>query len=88
MPKTQPWWKTLIGGLLLICLSIGMYFYLLDIDQPGESKRILAPIAFLYNTGGIWLATLPFAGFGFLMIGIAFKDRETQKKENKEDKED
>ena len=75
MRKNQPWWRTLIGGILMICLSVGIYYYVLDANQPGtEPKHIIAPIAFLYNAGGIWAATLPFAGFGFLMIGIAARD--------------
>ncbi|MFT5523907.1 MAG: hypothetical protein ACI9G1_000941 [Pirellulaceae bacterium] len=79
MPKTQPWWKTLLGGLLLICLAFGLYFYLADVQRTGETKRILAPIEFLYNLGGIWAATLPFAGFGLVMIGLAIRDRAIQR---------
>ena len=83
MHKTQPWWKTLLGGILLNCLAVGIYYYL----RNGESKRILAPIAFLYELGGIWAATLPFAGFGMLMIGIALRDRQTQQNETRRKEE-
>jgi hypothetical protein len=51
------WAKELVGGILLLGLSVFLWWYFTDFENSTEtSRRMNAILAMLYNLGGKWLA--------------------------------
>ena len=72
------WWKTLLGGLFCLGLSILLYYYFTDFEQSGGSRRINAIVAAMYNIGGKWFTCSVFALLGVGLIGLGIKEFKDQ----------
>src|SRR5262245_23175928 len=67
-------WRTMLGGLLLIGLSVGVYYYLTYLEnqslRAGATVRVHWLLALLYNTGGKPLAVGFFVLVRLITLGI------------------
>lgn len=72
------WWKTLLGGLFCIGISIFLYYYFTDLEQAGGQRRINAIVAAMYNLGGKWLTCSVFGLIGIGMVGLSIKEFKDQ----------
>ena len=73
------WWKTLIGGVFLIGLSVFLYFYFTDFEATGGNRRMNAIIAALYNLGGKWLVCSLLGVLGVGVVAVGIKEYKNQK---------
>ncbi|XAM00253.1 hypothetical protein OT109_02465 [Phycisphaeraceae bacterium D3-23] len=65
----DPPWKNILWGLFLIGVSGFIWWYFWDFENSTDTTRsVNRYIAFLYNLGGKWLASLPFTFIGLFML--------------------
>lgn len=67
-------WHTVLGGLLIASLSVGIYYYLTYLEnqslRAGATVRVHWLLALLYNTGGKPLAVGFFVLVGLITLGV------------------
>jgi hypothetical protein len=70
---------SLIGGIVLIGIAIGLYFYLDGLEKEGGTLRINWIIALIYKIGGKLGASGIIAFLGLLTSFFAIQDMRAQK---------
>jgi hypothetical protein len=65
------WWKTVLGGIFFVGLSVYLYYYFSDFEIAGGTRRIHWIVAWLYNLTGKWITCGVFGlmGAGCLWLG-------------------
>ncbi len=66
---TRPW-RAFAFGFLCVALSVGLYFYLQDIENRGVSTEVNWLVATIYNWGGKAAVSGFFAGVGVIAFGF------------------
>ena len=79
--EEDAWYKTLGFGVLMIGVSVILFFYFKNLEEgDGGRRRMNAIIAVLYMIGGKWLPCGLVGGLGILCCAMGIKDFVTQKK--------
>jgi hypothetical protein len=66
--------SSILGGIFLIAVAAGLYFYFSDMESRNETSRIPAILALLYNIGGKNLVALLVGGLGALGVIAGISD--------------
>lgn len=71
--KDNPW-GTLLGGLFLVAVGIGLYFVFDNFEREGGRMRMNAIVLLIYNTLGKYGVLGVISGLGALMTAMGLRD--------------
>lgn len=67
-------WATLLWGIVLIAVGIGLYFYFGHLEQEGGNVRMNAIILAIYKVAGKTGILVVLGGIGGLMTALGIKE--------------